>query len=145
MDSLVAIALGISAMSLFLSSAALWPHSQAGLERARNGFLWILFTFLVVGVGTIGYRKMDAHRASPPKPYGSVEFVTWPGARVASDDPVIRESRPTRSKHDRLDLRPQGGIAVRPSGAGASTPAPSTGVFPASYHRSHSIAPGDGR
>lgn len=113
MERLVAIALGISAMSMFLSSAALWPHSQAGLDRARDAILWAMFAFIAVGGATISFRKMKDHRArihSNPS-----EFVRQ-HSKVGA--PAIQKSvPPPRSNlvYDRLELRPRSGFAAVPT------------------------------
>lgn len=109
MERLVAIALGVSAMSMFLSCAALWPHSQMGLSRARNGFLWVIFAFLVVGSATVSFRKMKNRM----RPTIRSELVT----NRRSDSRLLRNypAPSMQPQADRLDLRPRSGFAALPT------------------------------
>lgn len=109
MDRLVAIALAVSAVSMFLSCAALWPHSQVGLSRARNGFLWMMFVVVVVGSATIGYRKVKTRRIR----VNQTEFVSQ--ERSGSRLPIHRSPTHSPSRGDRLNLSPRSGFASAPS------------------------------
>ena len=126
MEKLVAIALGISAMSMFLSSAAIWPHSQAGLDRARDAFLWAMFAFITVGGATISFRKMKDHRAArarlTPSEWSSQRFDVGAPSVLPSVPPSWSAQRRTQRAaprsapaYDRLELRPRSGFAAVPA------------------------------
>ncbi len=55
----------MSLVAMLLAAAALWPHSQDGLRKVRDGVLWFAFIFVLVGVLTVVCRQLERYATQP--------------------------------------------------------------------------------
>ena len=67
-NGLTIVTLIVAAISMLLSSLALWPQWRHALAFLRDIVLWMTLMFIVVGAATMGWRYYRVSNRAPAVP-----------------------------------------------------------------------------
>ena len=126
LESLVAIALITSVVSMLLSCAALWPHSKDGMASIRDAILWGGFIFMLAGAATVGWNRLNSTGTPMPwspvanqsesLPFGSVGSVPYRNSAAEySDRGAPPKNLNQSASYDRRAIQPTFQTKSRPA------------------------------
>ncbi len=108
LEKLLICSTAMSLVAMLLASAALWPHSQEGLRKIRDGGLWFAFIFLLVGIMTVACRQVERYAVHPSSVVTESPFAVRPSPSFAapSVSPMRWQAPPSADRRGKPWVQP---------------------------------------